>query len=678
MQAGRHYMRRNHGTETPSNLVFIDTESYQRVKRGKYDEIDHSLMLWCAVRVRIENGQVTRRCEATGETAESFWTFLDRVSDKWRTTWVFAHNIGFDVTLLGFLDKLDRGEFTMRPLYRKDKNGKATASPSWSGRFICDGPNTIIRTRTTDKRFTFVDTGNYFPSPLEEIGPSFGLPQLAKPDSPKDAAGWLRRCRRDVEIVERVVTTLITNWIREDCGAFQPTAASLAFTNWRHTCPILTPDGDSVDMVCDPNAKRHDMEREAFYGPRVTTYFVGKVPEPVWHVDVNSLYPFVMREHSYPRRYVRDGYRVAPAKLEAESRAYGIVGEVFLRTGRDAFPVRIDGRQCHVVGNFWTTLCGPELHRALRLGVVVKTGRVQYYSVAPMFRAWCDKWYARKQRADRRGEAGKPDREFSKLIMLSLSGKYAQHGRRWEDVPGHHATERWGGYTHRLSGVGDPIQIAWARGNGLGDNINEHTGRLVNCRGIAGHAQILQTTGDPAHAFPAVSGFIAAHAREYMLGIIQGMPERSVYYLAVDGMIVSRKGLAHLEAAGLLHPDELGYFKVKGPYKHCRIRGANDYELDSERIVAGWRAKAKAKDGVGQVLQVWERLQSTIAQGPQWTVRVREMPVTSYRYDRKGVICTDGWWRPYRLDRDSAVGERPPSGGYTMDELGELRLTSRK
>lgn len=669
-------LKGNKGTEAPSNLIFFDTESRQHVRKGKTETVTHTLRLWTARRVRMEGGRATRRVVASGKTASEFWRFVDRYSDPHRTTWLFAHNIGFDLTLLEFLLELDKGTFTLDPLYKRDKHDRQTQEPSWTGRFIVDGPVTIIKVRTAEKRYVCVDTGNYWPSALWTIGERFGLPKLPMPKPSDSDAEWLRYCHRDTEIIERAVTDLITQWTAEGCGVFQTTAASLAFTNWRHTCDVRAGDGDCLDVVCEPDSPKHEMERAAYYGGRFQPFKIGEVPGPVYHVDVNSLYPFIMRNQSFPRRYIRDGYRVDPSVLATEAHVYGVVAEVFIRSRFDTYPVRIDGRQYHCCGQFWTTLAGAELRRALDAQHVSRTGRVQYYSVAHLFKRWVDYWHGRKQKAEQRGRNYQGEREFAKTILNSLSGKFAQRGRRWEDVPGYYALERWGGWPQQLGDSSCPIRRVYAGSEDSDTGLSGSVPTWVNCRGIAGHTQVLLADREPSHAFPAISAFITAGAREYMHTVIAMMPERSVYYLAVDGMIVSQEGLDSLLSAGLIHQTELGYFKYSGPYARCVIHGSNDYELDGKATAAGWKAKAKKKEGVGKVLPVWERLPSVITSGPKSSIQVSEMLVSDYRSDRKGIIGKDDWWTPYRLSLDPEFTDRPPKGGYMSEQLDRICATS--
>lgn len=667
-------MKRNHGTEAPTNLIFLDTEAYRNVHRkGSADETQ-TLRIWCSSRIRLERGIATRRARMSGLNASDFWSFLERYSDPFRATWVFAHGIGYDLQILGFTKKLDDGHFTLKPMFRKDKEGNETDVPSWAGKFIAEGTCTIIKCRTKDKRYMFVDTLNYWPCKLEEMGESIGVEKMEMPDQKAPVADWLRYCWRDVDIVERSVTTLIQNWTKENCGVFQATAASLAFTNWRHTCKVRDPSGSCVDVVCEPDSPKHDMERAAYFGGRIQAFKLGRIHGPVWHVDINSLYPYAMRNHSFPRRYIRDDCQVSPAALEAAANVYGIVGEVRIRSDTTTYPLRIDGIQHHCRGDFWTTLCGPELQRALRMGAVRQVGRVQYYSLAPLFREWVDYWYKRKSVADRRGANGLADRGFAKLILLSLSGKFAQHGRRWEDVHDYYALERWGGWPQQLGGRNCPIRRV-ARPETVEDSGPEITEPTwVNCRGIAGHTQVLLTDREPDHAFPAISAFITSHAREYVRGIIAEMPYRSVYYLAVDGMLVSDLGYHWLRENGWIDPHSLGYFKVKGPYNEVVIHGSNDYELDGKPIVAGWKGKATAKGKKGKVCAVFERLSHSITKGPCESVTVRELPVSDYVGHNKGRYDNNGEWHPFNLRLSEAYSNRADARGYLMENL--LRLNA--
>ena len=669
------YIKVNHAVEAPRNIVIVAVASKRHEDTGIGTTGVESLRAWCATRVRMEGIRQTRTVAASGETTASFWGYLASVSDSSRRTWVFSHNLSRVFTLLGGWIELDEDRLTLKPLKRKPKDGQVIGDNSWCGKLVIDGQVNFIVCRNERKTYTFVDTMNYWPRHLWEIGADNGIPRLAPPAADAAPETVLASIERDRDIIKHAVVDLITRWTADNCGVFMPTAAGLAFNNWRHKCDVLTPDGKNIDVVCMPDHPSHDLERRAYYGGRVQPFKVGELTGPLYHVDCNSLYPFVMMHNSFPRRYSHAKFGPKPADVEASSGVYGIVADVRIRTRSRAYPIRVNGEPYHCRGTYWTVLAGPEVLRAVKSGHVERFGRVQYYSLAPIFRSWVGYWFRRKRLALAGRRIDKGGAEFASLILKALSGKFAQHGRRWTDLPERVPVERWGGWIGRQPDNHCAVRSQQQTGSDCTEDAGDNSGDWCHYRGIAGHTQYLATDGEPSHAFPAITAFITAHGRDYMESIIGHLPADSVYYMATDSLIVSQAGYDCLDALGLLHPTDLGKFKLKGRHERGEIFGANYYELDGELTVAGWATSPPCDMESGGMCNVWERFPGIVARGPTQAIHVSAVPLGPYRPDRKGVLDLAGKWYPYWIVDDPRYTDRPKPGGYTKAEFDRMRVT---
>lgn len=641
------WLKGNRGTETPTNLIFVDTESTENVHATRKDIKTLRLKLWVAISVRLEGGKATRRVVVRGKTANEFWKFVDARSTVDRCTWIFGHNIGFDLTMLSFWKQLDRGLFTFNRLCRSDKGPDGKPLSSWTGRLCIDKRTTFIVCRSDRKKYKFVDTGNYWPSTIEHIGAQFGLPKLDMPkrDAPDDE--WYTYCERDAAIVEAAVVDLMLTWRKEKCGVFQLTAPMLAMTNFRHTCKIRRDDSDSLDIECDPNSPQHVLERASYYGGRIQPFCIGEKTGSLYHLDVNSLYPHVMREGLYPRRFSGVDYGISIEDLRGKLRAYGVIAQVVVSSRYHTYPVRIDTEQYHCNGRYWTVLAGDELRHAVENECIHRIGRVQWYSVAAIFGGWVDYWYARKVACGNASPRDVGGYELSKIILNSLSGKWAQAGRYWIDRPDISCKERWSGWSDQ----------------------EEIDGPMVSFRGIAGHSQSMSDVGEPPHSFPAISAFITAAAREFMRRMLELCPVNSVYYMATDSLICNRDAFMALARAGMIDAVALGKFKVVETAYTCRINGANDYMFGEKRVVSGLMARAYANEKEKLVADVWEQLPSIVNCGPREEVTIKTVPVKTISPNRKGNIDIHGWWIPYRICDDPDFGDRIPPRPYCSSEL---------
>lgn len=640
-------LKRNDGTEAPSNLVFFDTESYIEEIDGPIKTKVNKLRLWCGSKVRLEGFEVTRRNESYGFDSESFWSFLDRNSDSEKCTWVFAHNLAFDLTLTEFWKKLDERWFVTTPMKCKPNCTNGTSKNSWIGKLCLEVNPFWLQVRRGKKTYKFVDTTNYWQLSLAKLAKCYDLEKMDLPSQSADNQEWLAYCWNDVHIIQRAICHLIVKWKESNCGVFQPTAASLALTNFRHTCNLVDQTSNSVDIVCQPSSVQNALERESYFGGRIQAFFIGERFHKIYHLDCNSLYPKVMRDFSYPRRFVQYLNGVSLDYLRKLAKVYGIVASVRISSRHAVFPVRIDGRQYHCSGEYWTALCGNEIIRAIESSSISRIGTVQVYSVAPIFRDWVDYWHGRKVAATRMGYAGVADREFAKLLLNSLSGKWAQHGRRWVDCPGQIPLKRWGGYPGKGSGSEE----------------------IKRFRGIGGNLQVLGEGNEPDYSFPAISAFITANAREYMRTIINRLPEDSVYYMATDSLICGQDAFEILNSEGWLSDSELGKFKLIGEHEYCCIHGPNDYVLDSKQILSGPIGKAVIGANGNLSAEIWENGPTLISNGPRSTVQVKEIPVWYPSHTNRGRIRDDGYWEPYRITDDPAFTDRPRKGGYFSSDL---------
>jgi hypothetical protein len=641
------YLKRNKGTEAPSNMIFFDTESWIRPLEGKIKGSSLSLRLWTAIRVRLEKGKITRRKVAYGYDSESFWQFVFAHSSAQRTTWIFAHNLSHDLTQVRFWHKLDDQTFTVQPIKSKSKRIDGSFVNSWQGKLCLDTHPTFMQIRSDKRKYKLVDTCNYWPKSLLLIGKGFGLEKGSLPTVVNSDQFWLEYCIRDSEVIEKAITEMAITWTKENCGVFQMTAPSLAMTNFRHTCDVLTPDNAAVDIVPTGGSKASQLEREAYFGGRFQCFYVGERYHKCYQIDCNSLYPFVMRDHNYPRRFMFYERNVDVKRTKLATDTYGMCARVFISSRHDTFPVRIDGRQYHCNGKFWTSLCGPELDRAVRTGSISSLSTVQFYSVAPIFRSWVDYWYPRKVKASRHFDNHPGDYEFAKLILNSLSGKFAQTGIRWTDRTDKIPLARWGGYVSSEDG-----ETSYSR-----------------FRGVGGNCQQLTREGEPEHAFPLISAYITAYAREYMREVIQVASAGNVYYMATDSLIVNDDGYNKLKDEGYIHPYALGKFKVEREADYVRINGSNNYTFGEKQTLSGPASKARVDANGILRADLWDQLPNIIATGPRDDILIREIALMPPDPDNKGVIGNDGWWNPYRITDDVSFTDRPRQGGYFASDL---------
>lgn len=638
MRPKRYYLGGNAGTEAPSNLVFFDSESWRPGPTNKPNVKELRLRLWSAIALRLEGDRITRRVHAQGRTEEEFWTFLDSRCHPRLPLWAFAHNLGFDLTLLDYWHQQRQGRYTIGPVERPPNPRTGRPRKPWVGKLCLEARPTFLVCRGPSGTLKMVCTGNYWPGSVEDMGQSFGLAKVPLPDwdAPEDA--WFARCDRDVEILEAAVVDLIKRWVGDDSGTFQLTAPALAMRNFMHTAPFRAKGRDTPNLVIEPEHPAIPMERDSLYGGRFEAFKVGQLPGPVYHLDVNSCYLSAMEDGLFPVCHRGPLLDPTPDGLWRAMQAYGAVARVLINATGDTYPIRLEKPPAvlHATGRFWTTLTGAELLRALDSGHVDAVEKAWLFSLGPLFKGWARKWHDRKIEAEKNND--RAGRDYAKLIGLSLYGKWSQHGFGWHDRP-------------ELGP--DPFDRRWAV-----HDVDEGTIRTY--RAVAGVVQEWCEHTPPRHLFPAISAYVSAMVRERMRTTIAGCPERSVYYLGADSLIVSQEGYDSLVARGLVDPQALGLFKVKGAYSSAEVRGANVYRLGDHWTQAGSFGRPKVQLNGKKTCTRFENLPGILARVPDGTVRVEELDWSIGDPAPKGTIGPGGWVSPLWLTNDPTFTDLNP------------------
>lgn len=188
----------------------------------------------------------------------------------------------------------------------------------------------------------------------------------------------------------------------------------------------------------DQQRESHDARFRPFYfGGRVEAIETGVMPGD-WKVyDVNSMYPYVMREFHHPtgREYLTS----YSAIMDKKGRMSGMTRSPFyfahIECCQDgAFPTRVkDGPLNFGVrhGEFFVT--SHELQAALRAGRVsqVKVHKVYAPLKTIQFAEFVDHWMAEKVSAEKKGD--KVARIFAKLMLNSAYGKFGTNPENYKD-----------------------------------------------------------------------------------------------------------------------------------------------------------------------------------------------------------------------------------------------------
>ena len=593
----QHFLKRNAKNELPQYMIFVDTES----KGVQINDTRQHHYLWFGwakrIRARSRNGNETKTERWIRFTsANDFWRWVqDNAMDKTRT-WIFAHNWNFDGGILNISRVLPALGYTL-------------------GKYINDKPPFIIRWYNGSHTLLLVDTLNYFAGSLASIGESIGIPKLEFPQGDQDQTVWDTYCRRDVEVLEKAVLAFRTLVDELDLGNFQTTLASQAFTAYRHrfmSHQILI--HDKLD-ICK-------MEREGYYGGRTECFRVGYIEQRVYYLDINSMYPSVMRRNQFPT--IIRGVVRSPCLEDVQGLLdrYCVVGDCLIDTKRPIFPQRIDGRLCFPTGRFRAVLTSPEIRLGIQLGAITYIRKLAYYEQADIFTKFIDELYQVRQKY--RAEGNITFTYMVKILMNSLYGKFGQNGTQWEETG--EKRDSFEGILYEQETPDEPIR---------------------KLRYRLGAVQEFKREGESENSFPAISAHVTAYGRIMLWELIEKAGRENVYYTDTDSLIVNQIGYDRLQDE--LDETVLGKLKLESVSSSCELYGPKDYRFgDTVRI------KGVKRNAVQVAEKTWEQdmfrsWDYVISHGADGYIPIERVQKTLRREYKKGVVNPDGTITPFCL-----------------------------
>lgn len=602
-------------------MLFFDTEAHWQpdvqFECGQYQR----LRLGCAIAGRLEAGEWTREKRAKFSTQQTFWDFVTDRSDHKRPIWCFAHNIGYDLTLVGLPELLRDGTFSIF-----DSNADSTKVDRLNQRylktkgFICtDNPPVIIHCTHKDGwRIIFVDTFNYWTTSLAKIGEMIGQKKLKMPELTDPDESWYEYCMGDVEVLREAVLSL-TDWIRdENLGKFRFTAPSQAMAAFRHRW-------NRPAVVCHNNVKLRQFERESYYGGRLECFYIGRVQGKVYELDVTSLYPSVMADRLYPIKLDSFYHPSCHASFKPIELDESCIATVKLHT-QTGYPKR-DCRfgTYYPVGDYWTTLAGPELMRAKNANSIKEIRAWSRYQLAPIFSGFVD-WFWNYRKAET-AKGNTLNANLAKLLMNGLYGKFGQLTNAWTERPDIEPTGKFGIY--------------------IDDEKADKNGSVF--RQIGRH--VLQFTGKQEHpyAFPAIAAYVTSYAREWMLTLRQAAGVDNCYYLVTDALFVNQTGYDRLKLGGFIQDNELGFLRVKHEADMAEFATLHHYQIGEHRV-EGSKKKSARMNADGSCTEIqFESFEKVLSRQPDGSVHVKPVTKMFAKEYKRGTVGEDGWVKPLLL-----------------------------
>ena len=650
------------GESVPRNVVFFDTETWPEAEKPEPVVTKHVFRLACASRGRWEKGGLQKQKSERFNHWDLLWTWLLLQCRPRETTWIFAHNLGFDLTVSNFWMFVEKQRINIGQGQDVDRMGEHTVpvkTRKVKPYCVLSDPPTVIHGVWNERSFYLVDSFNYFKSSLADMALSVGMTKLPMPDYAALESEWFRYCENDVAVLQAAVCRLIQWWEIGKYGPWGPTAASLAWNAFRRK---FLPERE---ILCHGHTEVLALERHSYYGGQVVTPFIGSVGEPVdrgeeghyvddngrpacfgpVHVlDVTSLYPYILANFPMPGRLKSTGGNVSMSEVNDMITEYPIVARVRISSVDEDFPCHVEpdsgvpvlnpDKRCvdrspylpmqtvFARGHFDTVLCGPELVRAMDTGCVDKI--VCYACYEP---TWCIAEYVGYFWGERilaRGMGDKAWEGFVKMLLNSLSGKFGQRRGLWEKAKGAIAPVPWGPWVQHSA----------------------DTGQSVTMRSIGWLPQQQTERGETSVSTPIISAYICSAAREVMRSYRSLAGARQVYYQDTDSIHCTTLGFNRLVDSGFVMPFEMGMLRHVYQAARALYCGPKHYRLDGTWTIGGIRASARLTADGAWIQSEWQRLPDVISKRPDGAVRVTEKTHFLRSSHPTGEMRPDGWVYP--------------------------------
>lgn len=479
----------------------------------------------------------------------------------------------------------------------------------------------------------------FFAEPEETLAHATNEPWAIGANAAAPGSTWARSPEQRAALWLHLFQKL-SNWWREHAKApFGQTAAALSLGMLRSHIEAKTLCSHTHEQVLP-------MERDACFGGMARTFYFGDVLSghgfdvkplgapppseygsicgPMHHLDVRSMYPWLLREERFPLRLKEYHTRFPAGDLFALAEGFGVVARVQVETEVAEYPERVGGRIYYRRGRFTTTLTGPELLALRKDGKVKHCHAVAIYYLGRPFREAAAALVAMREDARDRGELAWE--MFAKSVGAGLGGKLAQKRGAWVVKKHHPPLYRFGEWT----------ESAGAKG------------RTRKFRGIAGITYEWEPDKLGAGPYTASFAYLAAYGRLHLRRLRDAAPERTVLSCDTDGLWCLPVGADAILRAGPEDNGRAGSLRVSDIAHYGRFTGPRHYCTSAGWVLSGF-ASPDMSDAGGMVddLQRYTLLGGGTGEPSRGTtVRRRRCRISVESHGLK--IGPDGWGEPTR------------------------------
>ena len=591
-----HKLKRNKRNTIPHHIIFYDTESRQH-KEGSL--VRHTLRLgWaCYVSVKSLGSSIETNEEwLSFKDKKDFWKWVERHLIKKRKLYLVAHNQHFDFTILDGINELKRMGFTLQ-------------------RWTVDSNVFLMIFTKKNHMIVILDSLNIFKTSIQKLGEMLGLPKLKVNLEHVSDKKLSTYCKRDTEILKEAFLKWLKFIKLHDLGNFKYTLPSQAFTAFKHRFM-------DYDIFIHARKRATKLERDSYRGGRTECFYIGHVPEKIYYLDVNSLYPYVMKNYEYPIKLIKHGYKLSPKGLKRFLSQFCVIARVKIDTPENVFGYKSE-RLIFPIGTFDITLCTQELKYALDHGYLKEIYEYAVYEKAPIFVSYVEFFSSLKEQYSMEGNTVM--RSLAKLMLNSLYGKFGQRNEVWK-----------------------PIGESVCEMPTISKYINVETGETGILYEFGGK-QYLKTRGEEeaVDSFVAIASEVTANARMYLWKLMKKAGLSNLYYCDTDSLFVNEKGYKNLKSE--IHDYKLGKLKLEGVSDGVQINNVKDYVFNGKVKLKGVKKNSVKISENQYKTQRFYKFRTLIRKGILDTPISEEYIKTIKREYKKGIVTPSGRVLPFQF-----------------------------
>lgn len=286
--------------------------------------------------------------------------------------------------------------------------------PDWIGRlctlqYVKAG---FMRGIFREAKINFFDTYRHWPVSVKQMGEMIGLPKLEMPHKGCQCDDCVYYCQRDSEITWKFTAAMLEQYYNLGLLKIKATLPGMAMQFFRQD--FYFKEFPRINSYCKAFFRR------GYYGGRVEIYKTGLIEGNIQHYDVNSLFPSVMKKFSYPELSSLE------IKNEPNLDKEGMLeGWIYVSPCQyPCLPMR-DEEIIFPIGPLYGTWPYPEIRQLLKDGGSINRVRecIEFEETENPFERYVNFCYQQRLKAKNQIE-----REFWKLMLNSLYGKFGSHG----------------------------------------------------------------------------------------------------------------------------------------------------------------------------------------------------------------------------------------------------------